>query len=121
MNTEELTLNGYQKMALETAAYPKEFKVIYPSLGLNGESGEVADKVKKIIRDGDVVKDGDGAIVIPQEKRHELAKELGDVLWYIATLSYDIGYSLGEIGEMNYKKLKSRKERGVLSGSGDNR
>ena len=117
-----MELNQYQKAALETAVYPKEFKTVYPALGMNGEAGEVADKVKKVIRDSnELVRDSSGAIMLPQEKREELAKEVGDVLWYVATMAYDIGYSLEEIAEMNIRKLASRKERGKLNGEGDNR
>lgn len=108
-----MTLNEYQDKALETAVYPQQFKIIYPALGLNGEAGEVADKVKKVIRDNDNEFD--------DARKKELAKELGDVLWYVATLSNDIGYSLENIAKMNYEKLSSRKERGVLGGNGDNR
>ena len=117
-----MELNQYQKAALETAVYPKEYKTIYPALGMNGEAGEVADKVKKVLRDSEViVHDGSGAIVLPDAKREELAKEVGDVLWYVATMAYDLGYSLDEIAEMNIQKLASRKQRGQLNGSGDNR
>lgn len=116
-----MTLNEYQQKALETAFYPKEYKVIYPALGMNGEAGEVADKVKKIIRDTVVLTDSKGVIILPDDKRIELAKEVGDVLWYIATLAHDIGFTLEEIGQMNYDKLHSRQQRGVLGGSGDNR
>ena len=117
-----MELNQYQKAALETAVYPKEYKTIYPALGMNGEAGEVADKVKKVLRDSElIVRDGRGAIVLPDAKREELAKEVGDVLWYVATMAYDLGYSLDEIAEMNIQKLASRKQRGQLSGSGDNR
>ena len=108
-----MTLNEYQKKALETAVYPQEFKIIYPALGLTGEAGEVADKVKKVIRDNNGTFD-DG-------RKKEIAKELGDVLWYVATLSNDIGYSLDEIAVMNYEKLSSRKQRGMIGGNGDNR
>lgn len=108
-----MTLNEYQNKALETAQYPEAHRIIYPTLGLTGEAGEVSDKVKKVLRDfkGD----------FSEDRRRELAKELGDVLWYIATLSHDLGYSLEEIGEMNYAKLASRKQRGVIGGNGDNR
>jgi NTP pyrophosphatase (non-canonical NTP hydrolase) len=117
-----MELDQYQKAALETAVYPKEYKTIYPALGMNGEAGEVADKMKKVLRDSDViVRDGNGTIVLPDAKREELAKEVGDVLWYVATMAYDLGYSLGEIAEMNIRKLASRKQRGQLNGSGDNR
>ena len=108
-----MTLNEYQQMALETAIYPETVKVIYPALGIAGEAGECADKVKKIIRDNN------GRI--NEEKGREIAKEIGDVLWYCATLSHDIGYTLEEVGRMNYEKLRSRQQRGVLGGSGDNR
>lgn len=108
-----MTLNEYQQKALETAIYPEQYKVIYPALGLTGEAGEVADKVKKIIRDGNGK--------LSDEKRKEIAKEVGDVCWYIATMAHDIGYTLEEICQMNYEKLSSRKERGVIGGNGDNR
>lgn len=109
----ELSLNDYQKMALETAIYPEDVKIIYPTLGLTGEAGEVADKVKKVIRDNNEVFD--------DERKKAIAEEVGDVLWYVATLSHDLGYSLEEIGRMNYEKLKSRQARHKLHGSGDNR
>jgi NTP pyrophosphatase (non-canonical NTP hydrolase) len=76
---------------------------------LAGEAGEVTEKVKKMLRDG----------TVPDKK--EIAKELGDVLWYISALAGDFGISLEEIAQMNYEKLKSRQERNVISGSGDNR
>lgn len=108
-----MTLNEYQKKALETAVYPSSYKIVYPALGLNGEAGECTDKVKKVIRDGNAE--------FTDEKKRELAKEIGDCLWYCATLANDIGYDLETIGQMNYTKLHSRQERGVLGGSGDNR
>ena len=117
-----MELEQYQKAALETAVYPKEYKVIYPALGMNGEAGEVADKVKKVLRDSEIIlRDRSGAVVLPDSKREELAKEVGDVLWYVATMAYDLGYSLDEIAKMNIQKLASRKQRGMLNGSGDNR
>ena len=88
---------------------------------MNGEAGEVADKVKKVIRDTVLLIDANGAIIIPDDKRIELAKEIGDVLWYCATLANDLGMKLGDVAQMNIDKLKSRQERGKLSGSGDNR
>ena len=108
-----MKLNDYQKMALETAIYPNEYKVIYPALGMAGEAGEVADKVKKIIRDNNSK--------ISNEKALELAKEVGDVLWYCATMANDLGFDLETIAKMNYQKLHSRQQRGVISGNGDNR
>lgn len=108
-----MELNDYQQKALETAVYPQDYKVVYPALGMNGEAGEVADKVKKIIRDGNCE--------VTPEKAAELAKECGDVLWYVAVFANDLGYTLEEVAQMNYDKLKSRQQRGVLGGSGDNR
>ena len=108
-----MTLNEYQKAALETAVYPREYKIIYPALGITGEAGECSDKVKKVIRDNH----GE----FTEDKKREIAKEIGDVLWYCATLANDIGYTLDKIGEMNVEKLSSRKERNKLGGSGDNR
>jgi NTP pyrophosphatase (non-canonical NTP hydrolase) len=106
--------NDYQTAALQTAIYPNQGQnFIYPVLGLVGESGEVAEKVKKIIRDGD------GVLTDPD--REKIALEASDVCWYLAVLAYELDYTLEEIMQMNLDKLASRKERGVLSGSGDNR
>ena len=88
---------------------------------MSGEAGEVADKIKKVIRDTVLLTDDYGAIVLSHDKRIELAKEIGDVLWYCATLAYDLGLKLDDVAQMNINKLKSRQERGKLSGSGDNR
>lgn len=87
--------------------------MVYGVLGLNGEAGEVAEKFKKILRD----KGG----VLTQEDEDEILKEIGDVLWYAAALAAEMGYSLEEVAIRNLNKLNSRKERGVLNGSGDNR
>lgn len=106
------TLNEYQSKALETAIYPEVYRTIYPALGLAGEAGEVADKVKKVLRDNNCI--------FTEEKKNEIAKELGDVLWYIATLSNDSD-TLQDIAQMNYNKLHSRQERGMIHGNGDNR
>lgn len=106
-----MELTDYQISALETAVYPEH--IIYPALGMTGEAGEVSDKVKKVIRDNNSQ--------FTEEKKREIAKEIGDVLWYCAVLAHDIGFSLEEVGRMNIEKLKSRQERGKLSGSGDNR
>ncbi len=108
-----MTLNEYQTAALETAMYPNEYKIIYPALGVTEESGECSGKVKKIIRDNDGV--------FTDEKKLELAKEIGDVLWYCAALAHDIGYLLEDVGKMNVDKLRSRKQRNKINGSVDNR
>ena len=89
-----MTINEYQEAALTTAVYPEQFRVIYPALGMNGEAGEVADKVKKVIRDTAFLTDAEGAIILPHDKRIELAKEIGDVLWYCAILANDLGLKL---------------------------
>ena len=109
MNFEE-----YQKLSRKTALYPnKDDNFIYPTLGLMGESGEIAEKIKKVIRD-------EGGI-ISEEKRLELSKELGDVLWYLSQIATELKLPLDEIAKLNIEKLNSRKERGKISGSGDNR
>lgn len=106
---DELTLDKYQQEALGTAIYPQNRALEYLALKLCGESGEVAEKVGKSIRDNKPLDDKD------------LAKELGDVLWYVANLAQFLGYDLSEVAEMNLTKLKDRQNRGVLGGSGDNR
>ena len=108
-----MTLNEYQQHALETAIYPEQSRIVYPTLGLTGEAGEVADKVKKVIR----VTHGE----FTPEKKQEIMKEIGDVLWYCATLSHDLGYDLEEVARTNVEKLRSRMERHRITGSGDNR
>ncbi len=104
----------YQKKSRETAIYPKlEPSWIYPSLGLSGETGEVMEKLKKILRDSNY-EDKDKRI-------NDIKKELGDILWYLSQLATELGFSLQEIAEENINKLNSRKDRGVLHGDGDNR
>lgn len=121
MKNKVTTLNEYQDAALTTAVYPTEYKIVYPALGMNGEAGEVADKVKKVIRDTVIVRDSTGAINLPDDKKEPLAKEVGDVLWYCATLAHDIGYTLEDIAQMNIDKLASRQQRNKIGGSGDKR
>ena len=108
-----MELNEYQEKALQTANYPNDSRIIYPVLGLNGEAGEVAEKVKKVIRDNEGIFDF--------YEREKIAKELGDVLWYLAMAAYDVGYSLESIAKINVAKLKERKEKNMLHGSGDDR
>lgn len=109
-----VTFKDYQQLSRKTAVYPgKDKNFIYPTLGLAGESGEVAEKIKKIIRD----KKG----LIDKETKLEIAKELGDVLWYVSQLATELKLSLEEIATNNISKLFSRQKRNKLSGDGDNR
>ena len=107
------TFNHYQTMAQLTAKYPEKYNIMYPTLGLVGEAGEIANKVKKVYRD----KMGR----FSKEDRKEIGKEIGDVLWYCAALCTDLGLELDEQASLNLAKLQSRLERGTITGSGDNR
>ena len=106
-------LDMYQKVALTTAIDPREQAIIYPTLGLTGEAGEVANKVKKIIRDGSDSKD--------EKLVSEIKSEIGDCLWYIAVLASDFDIKLSDIASANLEKLEKRKEKGTIHGSGDDR
>ena len=109
-----MDLNHYQKESRKTALYPDVgSNSIYPTLGLVGEAGEVADKVKKVLRD----KNG----LFDKESRDAIKYELGDVLWYISQLSSELGYELEDVALTNLEKLNSRKIRGKIQGSGDDR
>jgi NTP pyrophosphatase (non-canonical NTP hydrolase) len=109
-----LELADYQERSRVTAVYPDAgANLLYPTLGLCGEAGEVAEKVKKMVRD-------DGGVLSAQ-RRDALAGELGDVLWYVAQLATEAGLDLDAIARDNLDKLRSREERGALQGSGDER
>jgi NTP pyrophosphatase (non-canonical NTP hydrolase) len=109
-----MELSDYQALSRRTATYPGAGdNLVYPTLGLAGEAGEVAEKVKKLLRD-------DGG-VLTDERRSALAAELGDVLWYVAQVATEASLELEEIAAANLDKLLSRQQRGVLSGSGDDR
>jgi NTP pyrophosphatase (non-canonical NTP hydrolase) len=108
-----MELSDYQRLSRRTAEYPREAWLAYPALGLAGEAGEVAEHAKKAIRD-------DGGSVT-EERRAAIAKELGDVLWYVAQIASELGLELEDIAQGNLDKLLSRQRRGVLSGSGDER
>ena len=109
-----MDLNAYQQGARSTARYPDVgANPIYPTLGLCGEAGEVADKVKKVLRD----QEGN----FTPEVRDALKLELGDVLWYVAQLASELGFELNEVAEANLNKLDSRAARNVIGGSGDHR
>ena len=106
-----MNINTYQQHASETAIYKD--KLIYPTLGLAGEAGDIANKVKKILRDNS----GN----LQESVREDLICELGDVLWYVAALATDLNVELSEVANKNIEKLNSRKNRGTIGGSGDNR
>src|SRR5476651_2715802 len=107
-----MTLEDYQKQALSTMLTTgDDFKdLLHWVLGVNGEAGELAEKVKKIIRD----KKG----VVDAQDKLDMAKEIGDVLWYLAVFAHDLGVPFDTIAQQNLDKLQSRKARGVLGGSG---
>lgn len=109
-----MDFNEYQKKSRKTATYPNVGNnYIYPTIGLAGESGEVSEKIKKIIRDHEGK--------IDDKARKEIEKELGDVLWYVSQIASELGLSLDDVAGKNIEKLSSRLDRGVLKGSGDNR
>ena len=103
-----MRMSDYQKDAASTAIYKPVHAVIYPALGLAAEAGEVANKVKKILRDGTF-------------DREAIADEVGDCLWYIAALCRDLNVDMAYLAQKNLDKLADRKERNVLQGSGDAR
>ena len=116
-----MDFNLYQKEAHDAASYPygtigKEAHAvdyIYPALGLAEEAGEVAGKFAKAVRDNDGV--------IDEERKREIVKELGDVLWFVAECCTVLRVDMDTVAELNIKKLADRKARGVIHGSGDNR
>jgi NTP pyrophosphatase (non-canonical NTP hydrolase) len=108
-----MNFNQYQNKAASTAIYPEEVGLFYTVLGLTNEAGEVAGVVKKMLRDAN------GELRIDIEQK--IAAELGDVLWYVAMVAKEIGYTLDTIATDNIKKLHSREQRGKLGGSGDAR
>jgi len=108
-----MNFQDYQAAAKTTALYGDKNRITYPALGLTSEAGEVAGKVKKVLRD----REGD----FSEEQIAAIGDELGDVLWYVAVLAADLGLSMQAIAESNVDKLRSRMERGVIKGDGDRR
>lgn len=108
-----MTFDEYQDAAQETAVYPDQYGVMYPALGLAGEAGEVANKVKKLYRDH--------GGRLSREDADSIASEIGDVLWYCAALCNDLGVNLDTVAAENLRKLSNRKAGGTISGSGDER
>lgn len=105
----EMSMRDYTNFVKSMKVFPEKFAIIYPTLGMMGETGEVSEKVKKWMR-------GDREL-----DKAELVKEVGDVLWYITALADDLGYTLEDVANMNVEKLSSRRDRNVVKGSGDNR
>jgi len=110
--------NDYQKFTCSTKIYPPKEGIPYNVFGLAGETGELCEKVKKLIRDK---KKKLTKKALSKEERLGLVKEIGDILWYCSTLADELGYELEEVIKINVKKLTSRKKRNKLKGSGDNR
>jgi len=109
-----MKFDDYQKESRKTALYPDAGKnFVFPVIGLAGETGEVSEKIKKVIRDKDGIMDG--------EAKASIKKELGDVLWYIAQLATELDLSLTDIAKSNIDKINSRVEREMVSGDGDDR
>lgn len=116
--SKEYTLNAYQQKALETASYPEMGdSLLYPALKLNGEAGEVAEKVGKLWRNKGLWRTKD----YPEEDRLAIKKELGDVLWYVAVCANELGLSLEEVAVGNNEKLADRAARGTIKSEGDDR
>jgi len=106
-----LDFDDYQSSAKTTAIYPKQLNrgIYYTAIGLAGEVGELLNKIKKIARDNAPV------------DTEALKDEMGDVLWYLSQIATELGISISDVAEANLNKLKGRKQRGVISGSGDKR
>ena len=108
-----MNFNEYQTIAKTTAIYPRTDALVYPVLGLTGEAGEIANKVKKVIRDNEGV--------LSEKSRQSILDELGDVLWYVSALASDLDVSLEDVAHRNVVKLQKRMDKGTLGGSGDER
>lgn len=114
--SDDFGFDEYQKLAGRTAMYPgrdQDVLAPYPALGLAGEAGEVCEQIKKAIRDD--------AGQISTARRQALKKELGDVLWYVAAVAYELDLQMSDVARTNIAKLSDRQQRGVLHGDGDNR
>jgi NTP pyrophosphatase (non-canonical NTP hydrolase) len=108
-----MEIKEYQEIIKKTAVYPKNKALEYCTMGLCGESGEVAEKMKKLFRD-------QNGKVTDQFKK-DVKKELGDVIWYVTALSNELGFSLEEVLDANYEKLIKRRQTNTLHGNGDDR
>jgi NTP pyrophosphatase (non-canonical NTP hydrolase) len=108
-----MNFKEYQEQAVKTAIYGAGSVIIYPALGLANEAGEVLGKIKKVLRDNDGI--------YTDDRVEAIAAEIGDVLWYLAALSRDLGVSLEDVAQANITKLRDRQARNVIHGSGDQR
>ena len=106
-------IDEYNSFIYKTKIYPKELPIIYPVLGMCGESGEAAEKVKKVLRDNNKE--------FSEENKKAILKELGDVLWYITATAQDMGYSLEDVIKNNFQKINRRVNTNTQHGEGDNR
>jgi len=112
----KISFDTYQEMAAETAVFPRESRVtslMYLTLGLTGEAGEVAEKIKKLYRDTHGL--------VTDQLKEDLTKELGDVLWYVSQIAKELDIDFSTVAEKNIGKLQSRMNRNKITGSGDNR
>lgn len=116
MEIDKMNFNEYQEKASQTAIYPNKNSIVglmYCTLGMSGEAGEVSERVKKLYRDHNGI--------VSEDIKKDITKELGDVLWYLSGIAKELNISLDDIATTNIEKLFSRKERNVLHGEGDNR
>ena len=112
----DLNFEEYQRFAARTAEYPGrdgDHPAIYPFIGLPGEAGEVCEQIKKAVRDDDGM--------VTAERCEAIAKELGDVLWYVAAICDELGLEMEDVARWNVEKLADRQDRGVIQGEGDER
>lgn len=112
--------DNYQEDAETFAIYPNA--LIYPALGLAGETGEVVEKIKKLVRDQKFpINCDDPSNLISEQDKQAIAAELGDTLWYLSAIASDLGLRLSDIANQNLEKLDDRKQRNIIQGSGDTR
>lgn len=110
------TLDEYQALSKQTAVYPAQGTIdglVYATLGANGEAGEIAEKVKKAIRDN--------GGVITEDRKEQILLEVGDCLWYLSRVCEELDTPLSRAAQMNLDKLFARRQRGAINGSGDSR
>lgn len=114
-----MDLNDFQSAANETAVYPEDMEIIYPAMLIGAEAGEMQNKIQKLIRRG--ILTGSTEDILEDDEIDAIVDEVGDVLWGCAALLFDLNTSMSYCAKRNLNKLKSRMERGVINGSGDDR